>query len=782
MHHDRLNEIYLDNNATTPVLEDAVKAAQDAMQTVYGNPSSTHVTGLRARYILDSTRDLAKEVVGAGRGNIIFLSGATEGIQTAIFSALIEIKRKISQQGNENYRYLLYGATEHKAVPNSLKHWNDILEIGAELVSIPVDNDGKLDYDFIEKHLSKTAMICTMAVNNETGVAQDLGALETLIRTHNASVPWMVDCVQALGKFELELAKTTIDYAPFSGHKIYAPKGIGMLYTREGAPLTPFIAGGGQESGLRSGTENLPGVAAFGAILKHINETECQLFKSHEVLAGFRNKIVETLKLAFPGIVFNMPFETSVPTTINFSVKDFPSKEILDLFDAAQIRVSSGSACSSGVTRSYVLDEMGLPAWQSESAIRMSFGPAVTEQEIDDACERILLASQALTQSCLMLNNLGVDIDSPRQEGLIQLKSGSACTWIYADSQSESMVVIDPVEELGERIEKFVHCQGYRVKAIVDTHSHADHESCRPMLQKLLQSQLSYDLKDYDELGWPMVSTQNVTLSDGQSVSAIQLSNNLVLAKLETPGHTSDSQSLLLGQSVDSQLKAEDVRFAFVGDTILIGGLGRTNFVSSSTSKMYDSLQTLCSVIGQSTLMCPSHDYNNEFATTVYAEEAGNALLHEVKSHLVEKSHFVKQKESLDKRLNDQVGHEILCGVVGKQCDSEGIHVMPEELQHFLKSHPQIRVLDVREAHEFHLFNDWDSLNLERAPENVPLSRLANFIGNNICSGDSEKQELLFVCRSGSRSAKVAETFRRLGFENARHISGGVALNCVACD
>ena len=778
MQSAHMNEIYLDNNATTPVLEVAAMAAQNAMKIMYGNPSSTHVTGLKARYILDSTRDTAKQLLGVDRGDIIFLSGATEGIQTAIFSALVQIKEKISKEGKDKYQYLLYGATEHKAVPNSLVHWNDILEIGAEVLAIPVDINGKLDYDFIEKHIPHSGMICTMAVNNETGVAQDLEALDQLIRQHNPDILWMADCVQGLGKLDLDFNKSTIDYAPFSGHKLYGPKGIGLLYVREGAPFTPFIAGGGQESGMRSGTENLPGIAAFGAILKALAEPEQNLFQSHQTLEKFRQKIVNALKQGFPGIVFNMPFDTTVPTTINFSVQDFPSKEILDLFDAAQIRVSSGSACSSGVTRSYVLDEMGLPAWQSESAIRMSFGPAATEKEIDEACERILLASQALTQSCLMLNTFDDDIESPRQNGLIQLKKNSACIWVYADAESESCIIIDPVEELGERIEKFVNCQGYRVKAVLDTHSHADHESCRPMLQKIMQSRLSLPIDDYNELGWPMKSTQNVVLANGQTVPAIVLNGNLVLAKLETPGHTSDSQSFLLGTQTDGKLLAENVKFAFVGDTILIGGLGRTNFKSSSTSRLHLSLKVLNEVINSRTVLCSAHDYNNEFATTIKVENIQNQLLNSVMIDTIDQSQFVQQKEKLDKQLKDQVGHEILCGVVGSQCDQKGIHILPNELTEFLNSHPKIRVLDVREAHEYHLFNDWEKLNLARTPENIPLSKLTGFIGELMQIGEVADQEILFVCRSGSRSSKVAETFRRLGFDKACHISGGVAINC----
>src|SRR5690606_27262970 len=172
----------------------------------------------------------------------------------------------------------------------------------------------------------------------------------------------------------LQLSETTIDYAPFSGHKLYGPKGIGFMYVRESAPFTPLIIGGGQEQGQRSGTENLPGIAALHALFELLLNKEQQVFQSHTVLEGYRQKLLSALRSVFPTLVLNHELEDSVPTTLNFSVRGVPSRDIMDVFDAANIRVSSGSACSSGVTRSFVLDAMGLEAWRSSSAIRLSFG------------------------------------------------------------------------------------------------------------------------------------------------------------------------------------------------------------------------------------------------------------------------------------------------------------------------------------------------------------------------------------------------------------------------
>ena len=418
-------EIYLDANATTPVLEVAANAAREAMEFSYGNPSSKHVSGLKARYMLESARDSVRDVLGCGNGQIVFTSGATEAIQMGVFSTLCHVRdQRAGGSEPASPRLLMYGATEHKAVPQAIMHWNQLLNINNTVVEIPVDQNGQLDCDFIAKHAADADLICTMAVNNETGVVTDLDAVEKAIRDQNSDVMWLVDCVQAVGKNRLKLADTTIDYAAVSGHKIYAPKGIGLLYVREDSPLIPLMAGGGQEQGARSGTENLPGVAAIAAVMAKLTESETRTFVDDQTLQGYREQFIDALTEAFPTIVFNAPLEGSVPTTINFSVKGFASSELLDLFDAAGIRASAGSACGSAIVGSYVLEAMGLPAWQSNGAVRLSFGPLTHKSEIDAACLRINQAGQALCDSCLLPSSKTDWAIDERLNGLIQLKNG----------------------------------------------------------------------------------------------------------------------------------------------------------------------------------------------------------------------------------------------------------------------------------------------------------------------------------------------------------------------
>lgn len=757
-----LSLIYLDANATTPVLPQAAAAALSTMETAFGNPSSSHISGLQAKQIVDKTRQQAKDIVGAAQGNIIFTSGATEGIQTAILSALLHIKKTHIKKANAkkvqakkalattpnlaNNYCLLYGATEHKAVPESLKHWNEILEINAEIKAIPVNAMGQLDLDFIAKEVPNALMICTMAVNNETGVYQDIALLEKTIRSHNPDVPWMVDCVQALGKTKLNLAQTSIDYAPFSGHKLYAPKGIGFIYVKENAPFTAFIAGGGQESGLRSGTENLPGLAALSVIFSMLlNEIESS-FSPIATLQMFRQQIVSSLSQAFPDIVFNHRFENSVATTLNFSIPGFSSKEIMDLFDAANVRVSSGSACSAKVTRSFVLDAMGLPAWQSESAIRMSFGPAITQAEVDITCSRIVLAAQALLQNCLTTDindssintnintninnkiNNKVNVDKTKLDGLVQFKVAGCCSWLYIDNNTQSALVIDLLPEVTKRLQTLLACQGLNLVAVLDTNTHhhthhhahhhdeSNHESDRKsMAKKYLAKQPS------DALGWP-IDTQTTNIH-GQQYPYIIIGDKW-LVKVASLADSDDSMSLLLCDPITDPAGELTVHYAFCGDLISMDSLGRTNFSTSCAPAMYSSLKLVKLLIGNDSLICPSHDYNNQFTTSIASE--------------------MTRKEITVGEYNSA------------------------SLTKAIKESSNIKLIDIREPHEYALQHD------KKFTHNVPLTRLVQFVQEH---QQHKEQELVLVCRSGGRSQLAAQALSRLGFAKVSHLTGGYALH-----
>jgi cysteine sulfinate desulfinase/cysteine desulfurase-like protein/rhodanese-related sulfurtransferase len=536
------SEIYLDANATSFVLPAAIDAAEESMRTSFGNPSSSHGAGIRAKTVLDDARARARRVIGAGSGRLMFTSGATEGIQTAVLSALCAVRAR-REAGQPCGDLLLYGATEHKAVPESLAHWNRVLGTGLTLQALPVDADGRHRLDVLRELAPRAAFVCTMAANNETGVISDLAAIEAVLRETASHALWMVDCVQALGKLPLALAHTRIDYAPFSGHKLYAPKGIGMLYVREGAPFTPLMCGGGQETGQRSGTENMAGIAALGAVLAALEDGGT--FRAHDQLYAYRQRVADALREAFPAIVFNARFEHALPTTINFSVPGLSSKDLLDLFDAAGVRVSAGSACSAAkAAPSYVLEAMGLPASRSAQAVRLSFGPLADDAFIDAACARIARCGQALRAPLLAA--------AGPHEGLLQLGADGCCGWLLFDAASRSCVAIDPPAALAARVGAIVRREGYRVQAILSTAADAAGAAgC-----EALRAELGLDIHGWESNGAALA------LADGRNAPALACGNQ-ALVRLDLGDGA--RAAYLLGVPAGGELPAAAVRFAFVG-------------------------------------------------------------------------------------------------------------------------------------------------------------------------------------------------------------------------
>jgi cysteine sulfinate desulfinase/cysteine desulfurase-like protein/glyoxylase-like metal-dependent hydrolase (beta-lactamase superfamily II)/rhodanese-related sulfurtransferase len=736
------------------------------------------MVGLRAKHLLEGARAKVAQAVGATPENIVFTSGATEAIQTAVFSVL-EWAVKNGLKGCDR---VLYGATEHKAVPEALHHWVKALGLPVKVVKLPVDSNGQIRQDMLREELPSALLLCTMAVNNETGVVQNLAAIEKALVESGSPARWLVDCVQALGKEKLALASSRIDYAPFSGHKLYAPKGIGFLYLAKDAPYVPLIVGGGQERGLRSGTENLPGVAALGAMVEELGRPG-SAFQSVETLKRFRDRIVSTLREVFPKVQFNSPFGVSVPTTVNFSVPGMSSKELLDLFDSAGIRLSAGSACSSkSVEPSYVLDAMGVPEERSVSALRLSFGPCTTEEEIERGCKLLKQAALALQSSCLLDVAGGFDPPEQLRDGVVQLRVGATNTWIFADRDARTAVIIDPCETVADRIESYVRCQGLQVLAVLDTHSHADHQSVRPQLEQILGQN-----KAVDELGWP--GGDIVTLADGTRAQALRLGKNAqgdrVLARVATPGHTNDSHALLVGTARQGKLAAADVDYCFCGDTVLSGGLGRTNFVVSDVEALFSSLRNLGAWIGPRTLLCPAHDYNNSFATTLEAEARSNALLRlaidlsgPAPREVVQQ--FVQGKKEIDHQLEalERDFHGIVCGVTGANsaaADRECVLSSSRVREEMKAKATAYEVIDVREPHETVLEQDWSTLGLSKAPRNVPLSRFVNFM-REVLSGPDTGRRYVLVCRSGNRSLQAAKSLRRSGYLEAWSLEGGIAL------
>ncbi len=640
------SELYLDANATSPVLPAAIEAATAAMHTCFGNPSSSHAAGLRAKALLDGTRALARRVLGAASGRVLFTSGATEGIQTAVLSALCAVRERRSR-GDAAGDLLLYGATEHKAVPESLAHWNRLLGLNLELRALPVGRDGRHRLEALRELAPRAAFVCTMAANNETGVVSDLDGIATVLRETASPALWMVDCVQALGKLPLQLDRSRIDYAPFSGHKLYAPKGIGLLYVREGAPYTPLMCGGGQEAGQRSGTENMSGIAALGAVLHALEAGGT--FRSHGQLLAMRERLAKALLEAFPGLVFNAPLEQSLPTTLNFSVPGVSSKELLDVFDAAGVRVSAGSACSaSKAAPSYVLDAMGVSGDCSASAVRLSFGPLADEAFIDAACERILRCGRAL---------LGARPSARLQ----QLESSGASGWLLFDEAGSQCIAIDPPAALAPRIAADLRARCCRLLACFDTSIGSGGAHALAELMNVTP-------------GWP-----------GEGASVV-LGDDLLVQR---------GDAFLFGRAQDGALDPGQVRFVF--------GAAPDGGVAGAA--------LCCHRIGEPAVSRPGFD----------------------------------------------------------PLPDEGIDLDAVSAAAYLESHPNALLVDVRELPE----HSAGAARLHgRAAHHVPLSQLAGQAAQWL----DQPRPLVFVCRSGNRSARAARTLRRLGHAQCWHVAGGLAL------
>ncbi|WGG50172.1 aminotransferase class V-fold PLP-dependent enzyme [Rugamonas sp. DEMB1] len=625
-------EIYLDGNATSAVLPAAIAAAVDAMGERFGNPSSSHAAGLKAKALLEGVRQRGARLLGVGDGKLLFTSGATEGIQTAVLSALCALRARRAA-GEAIGALLVYGATEHKAVPEALAHWNRLLGLDLELHALAVDQDGRHDLAALRALAGRAALVCTMAANNETGVISDLAGIEAVLRDSASAAYWLVDCVQALGKLTLELAASRIDYAPFSGHKLYAPKGIGMLYVRAGAPFTALMMGGGQEGGMRSGTENMAGIAALGAVLEALEGGAT--FRSHAELAGVRARLADSLRAALPGVVFNNPFAKALPTTLNFSVPGLASGELMDVFDAAGLRVSAGSACSAKkAAPSYVLDAMGLAAWRSSGAIRLSFGALIDDASVAEACARIVRCGEALRASCLLPS---AQAPLPH-DGVVQLGVEGECSWLVLDAASRSCVVIDALAEHGERIEQFVRCQQYRVRAVLASAAGMANPA-KPDGRAALAAALADNMDDgaVDAFGWP-AGAAALTLADGGAAEGLALgARTLACAR-----HADGSRSYLLGGGATATaLPADAVRFAFCGHAAQPG---------------------LAALLAADTLLCPSRDAHNQFCSSPRALRAAP---------------------------------------LAAPADTTALQIDAAALAQFLRRHPEALLVDVREPYEY---------------------------------------------------------------------------------
>lgn len=357
--------IYLDNSATTRPCEKAIEYMNFCLKENWGNPSSLHLLGMNAENEVSLARGCVAKSIGANPNEIIFTSGGTEANNTAIMSA---VSRK--NRGNR----IITTAVEHPSVLETVKRLeND----GFEVIYLKVDNNGVISLEELENSLNqKTVLVSIMLVNNEVGAIQPIEQVAKLIKQKAPNAFFHCDAVQAFGKMPINVKQLGVDMLTASGHKVHAPKGIGFLYLNSKTHISPFITGGGQEKGMRSGTEAVPLIASLRGAVEDFPNIQSRL----ENIRSLNLYARETLS-KLPMVSFNSS-ENCLPYVLNVSVNGYRSETLLHFLEMKNIYVSSGSACSKGNV-SYVLKEMGVTSKSIDSALRISFSKHNTREDID---------------------------------------------------------------------------------------------------------------------------------------------------------------------------------------------------------------------------------------------------------------------------------------------------------------------------------------------------------------------------------------------------------------
>lgn len=362
--------VYLDYNATTPVDPRVVDAMLPHLGHHFGNPSSSHSYGDQPRHALEQARAQVAALIGARPDEIVFSGSGSEADNLALRGAVLRAKA--------DRPHVITQVTEHPAILetcHALERLHD-----TEVTYLPVDGDGLVDPAALAAALTeRTILVSVMAANNETGALQPVAELARITRAHGAL--FHCDAAQAAGKIPLDVRESGVDLLTIVGHKMYAPKGIAALYVRQGVALEPLIYGGGQERGLRSGTENVALAAGLGAAAQLAAEELVD--GGSQRIAALRERLHTGLTARLPGCIhLNGPVEPRLPNTLNFSIDGIRGHELLDA--VPEIAASTGSACHSGEHRpSPVLSAMGVPETRSLAALRLSLGRWTTADDID---------------------------------------------------------------------------------------------------------------------------------------------------------------------------------------------------------------------------------------------------------------------------------------------------------------------------------------------------------------------------------------------------------------
>ena len=371
--------IYLDNSATTKPCKTAVEAINNALCENWGNPSSTYSHGISALEIIEDSRKTVANFIGAKPDEIFFTGSGTEANNLAIFGCVNALKKKGKK--------IVSTAIDHPSVIEALKKLKDD---GYEIVLLSPNENGKIKEEDLRKEIDgNTILVSIMLVNNEIGSIEPIELASKIIKENNSPALLHCDAVQGFGKLPIKVSNLGVDLMSASGHKIHASKGIGFLYKKSGINIHPVIYGGGQEKGLRSGTEGVPLIAGLGAAVKALPDPTKQLNLQQEFYLKAKEILSEV-----KAIKFNSP-DNALPYILNISIDGYKSEPMLNALALENIYVSKGSACAKG-HRSYVLSEIGLSNDRIDSAIRVSFSRENSLEEIETLKSAILKITEKM--------------------------------------------------------------------------------------------------------------------------------------------------------------------------------------------------------------------------------------------------------------------------------------------------------------------------------------------------------------------------------------------------
>lgn len=360
--------IYLDHNATTPLRDEVVDAMARALRDEFGNPSSAHAEGARAKRALEAARVRVAALVHAQAGEIVFTSGATEANHLAIHGVAGVA---------EDRRVLVTSVVEHPSVEEPAE---SLRAAGWDVIRIRVDRDGQLDFDELGAAVEAApALVSMIWAQNETGVVSPIARVAELCRSRG--VPLHVDATQAVGKLPIDLDRVPVDLLSASAHKCNGPKGVGFLVVRGERPLAPWLRGGGQERGRRGGTQNVPGIVGLG---RAAELAAADLDERAARDARLRDRLWQGIEAKTPSVRRNGDPATGLPNTLNVEFTGAAGEVLVEALDGEGVAVSAGAACASGAVHpSRALLAMGRSAAEARAAVRFSVGHGNDADQID---------------------------------------------------------------------------------------------------------------------------------------------------------------------------------------------------------------------------------------------------------------------------------------------------------------------------------------------------------------------------------------------------------------